>query len=256
MAGKIYTIAWFTFLENLYNRSLYVGGAVVALALVMAQFLDALTIIESREFQHAFLGVFLRLSGVLLMSVMIVTGMRRELDEKRLELTLAFAISRSAYLTGKFLGYGLIAGIVVMVLTVPLWFTVPASQVLVWGLSAWCELLIVSMLALTCALTFNQVTGALLALFATYLLARVMHALQAMGHGVFFSDATIADSLINHLLDAIAFVLPGLNYFANTDWLVYHTAQLSSLLPVVGQTVIYLSLLAAVALFDLYRKNF
>jgi len=256
MAGKIQTIAWYTFLENLYNRSLLVAGVVAVLAFLLAQFLGALTIIESREYQHAFLGVVLRLSGVLLVSVIVVAGMMREINEKRLQLTLGFDISRTTYLLGKFLGYALVAAVVALTLTLPLWFSIPGGQVLAWGISAWCELLIVSMLALICVFTFTHITGALLALLAFYALARMMHAVQLMGHGVFFSDSSLSDSLINHGLDFIAFVLPGLHYFADTDWLVYHTAHPASLLPVLIQTLVYLGLLTAVALFDLYRKNF
>ena len=56
-------------------------------------------------------------------------------------------------------------------------------------------------------------------------------------------------------MDAIAFLLPELHRFTSAEWLVYGGAGLAELAPVAGQTLVYLVLLVAAALFDLHRKN-
>ncbi len=256
MAEKIHAIAWYTLLENLRSRTLYGVALLLLLALCGAQFLSALAIIETREFQTAFLGVLLRGSAVVLLSLAVVTGMARELTEKRLELVLACALGRGHYLAGKFLGYGWLALLVAGLLALPLWFYAPSLQVSIWLLSLCCELLLVVGLALVCVLSLGHTVMAMLAVFACYVLARSMHALQLLGQALPADGDAASPALLSSLLDLIAFFLPGLDYFAVTDWLVYHTAGAASLTPVLLQTLIYIPLLAAAALFDLHRRNF
>ena len=54
----------------------------------------------------------------------------------------------------------------------------------------------------------------------------------------------------------LAFVLPGLERFTASEWLVYHTGGWHDLTFIAGQTVVYLLLLSGAALFDLYRRSF
>jgi hypothetical protein len=50
-------------------------------------------------------------------------------------------------------------------------------------------------------------------------------------------------------------LLPNLERFTQSEWLVYHTGNLGNLTEIVLQTVIYVILLVTMSLFDLYRKN-
>lgn len=50
-------------------------------------------------------------------------------------------------------------------------------------------------------------------------------------------------------------MLPRLDDFTRTDWLVYHSGGWAALGPLAAQTLIYLALLTAAALFDLYSRN-
>ena len=49
-------------------------------------------------------------------------------------------------------------------------------------------------------------------------------------------------------------MLPDLYRFTRSEWLVYHVGTPSDLLPVLGQSAVYLVLICGAALFDLYRK--
>jgi hypothetical protein len=54
----------------------------------------------------------------------------------------------------------------------------------------------------------------------------------------------------------LTWLLPDLHRFTQTEWLAHNTGSFELLLPVMIQSMIYLVLLSAVALFDFYRKNF
>jgi len=57
-------------------------------------------------------------------------------------------------------------------------------------------------------------------------------------------------------VELIALLLPSLDRMTQSTWLLESAPGASTLGPIVGQTAIYLVLIGAAALFDLYRKNF
>jgi hypothetical protein len=61
---------------------------------------------------------------------------------------------------------------------------------------------------------------------------------------------------VNAIVGLIALLLPGLDRMTQTAWLLESAPSASTLAAIVGETAIYLVLIGAAALFDLYRKNF
>jgi hypothetical protein len=62
--------------------------------------------------------------------------------------------------------------------------------------------------------------------------------------------------VVDAVVKLIAFLLPALDRMTQTTWLLEPAPGASALGPIVGETAIYLVLIGAAALFDLYRKNF
>jgi hypothetical protein len=93
-----------------------------------------------------------------------------------------------------------------------------------------------------------------MAVLAFYLLARSISTIRLLGASPILESTAFSHRFMVWLTDAIAFVLPDLQRFTRTDWIVYG-AGWQELLPVLMQTVIYAVLLTAAGLFDLYRKD-
>ena len=89
-----------------------------------------------------------------------------------------------------------------------------------------------------------------------YLLARTIDAIRLMARDPLTGTGTIVSDLIARLVDGLAYLLPDLGKFAHSDWLIYQTASGAEIALVLAQTGIYVGLLIAAGLFDLYRKNF
>ena len=71
------------------------------------------------------------------------------------------------------------------------------------------------------------------------------------------SDAlSLGQHVVNFAIDAIAFLLPGLDRMTQTGWLIYAAPTPAEILGVLAQTTAYVLLLCGAALFDLQRKNF
>jgi hypothetical protein len=248
-------IAYYTLLEALRNRLLWLVVGVLLSAFGLAEFLGGVAITETRQFQSGFMGALLRTFAVFVLSLFVITSMVREFNDKGLELVLSFPIPRSNYLLGKLLGFSGLAVIIAATSALCLLVYAPPLQALLWALSLAMELFIVTAVSLLCLLTFSHVTVALSTVMAFYLLSRSMTAIQLMGHFPVIGSDSLAQDVIVGFLDALAFLLPELDAFTSSEWLVYHTAGWHDLLPIIGQTVIYVGLICGAAMFDLYRKS-
>jgi len=111
-------------------------------------------------------------------------------------------------------------------------------------------------LCLLCLVTFKNITSALSVVLAFYLLARTISTIQLIGSSPILETTNLSHKIITMVIDAIAFLLPALDQFSKTEWLVYGGGGSSEYLFIVGQTVIYIALLFTAACFDLHRKNF
>ncbi|RSZ60083.1 ABC transporter permease [Massilia atriviolacea] len=244
MPGHIATIAAYTLLEALRNRLARVLGLLAVGALALGGFLGQLALTESAALQAALLAALLRLCCVLLVASFVAASVARETGDKGQELLLALAMPRAAYVLGKLAGAGLVALLPALLFGAMASMLAPAAWCAAWALSLWCELWIVAAFSLLCVLTFGQVTSALAATLAFYVLARAIGSLQALAQdGAPFARMT---------MDALAALLPHLDQFTRSEWLVYGGAQLA---PLLAQTAICVGLLGAAALVDFYRKD-
>lgn len=256
MRREITTIALFTFLEAVRNRFFWLVLCGLVAGLMLAEFAGGLAITESAEIRSAVLGAGLRLFAVFVVSLFVASSMVREFNDKVLDLVLSLPLPRGAYYFGKLAGYSLIALAVTVAVGLSVALFVPPLQALLWSVSLACELLIVVAVTLLCVFTFTQVTTALSAAAAFYVLSRSIGALQLMGHGPLVDPGAWSQRVITGFLDALAFVLPTLYRFSPSQWLVYHTGHWHDLLPVLAQCAVYVLLLTGAGLFDFYRRSF
>jgi Cu-processing system permease protein len=256
MFSKIFTISKFTTIESLRNRLLWLSLLVASISFGLVEFIGDLAITEHRVTQVAILAAYLRLSAVVIVTLFVVSSTVRELQDKTLEMILAMPIHRSSYYLGKLFGFVQVALIIAAIFSCLVLLYAEPFQVMIWGLSLFLELVLVVALGLVMLFTFNQIPAALTAVFVFYAAARTATSIYLMSKYPIISHTTIAQKFIDGFVEILTWLLPDLHRFTQTDWLAYNTADWSLLVPVMIQTLIYLLLLSAIALFDFYRKNF
>ena len=256
MLHPILPIARYTLLEALRNRLLWLALILVAAGLAFTQFLQQVAITESNQIQAALLAALVRVGSVFMLAGFVVTSMVREFNDKVMELILSRPLRRSSYFFGKLAGYAAIALALALISSLPLALFAPAPQVALWGLSLACELLIVTAFSLFCVLSLTQVISALAAVAGFYLLSRSISALQIMAANPLSDALSLGQTFVNFVIDAIAFLLPGLDRMTQTGWLIYSAPTAAEIIGVLTQTAVYVLLLCGAALFDLQRKNF
>jgi Cu-processing system permease protein len=256
MFSQVLTISRFTIIESLRNRLLLLSLLVIGISFALVEFIGDLAITEHRETQVAILAALLRMSAVLIITLFVVSSTVRELHDKTLEMILAMPIRRGSYYLGKLLGYFYIAALVSVLFAVLLLLYANPEQIVIWTISLFFELVLVVALSLVMLFTFNQVPSALTGVFIMYGASRIVSSIFLMSEYPIMAHTSMAQKFMDGFIELLTWLLPDLHRFTQTEWLVYNTAEWSALLPLFGQTIIYLLFLSFIALFDFYRKNF
>lgn len=255
MLRQIRTLAIYVIQEALLTRFFAVILILLLLGFGLTAFLGQVAIIERQNIQCSLLAAFLRLSAVYAVSLFVITSMVREFNGHMLFLWLSLPLRRSVYFIGKLVGFTLVFSCVALIFSLALLIYAPYQQVSLWGLSLWCELLIVTCVSFLCVLTLHQMLQAFSAVVGFYIVARSIEAIQLMAQSPLNSPDLWQDQLIDGLIQLLAMLLPNLERFTQTGWLVYHSGDFNDLIMITEQTVIYVFLLMMMSLFDLYRKN-
>ncbi len=253
--GAVWAIARCTVLEAWRGRYgwIVVLGALGAVA--VAEFLGQAAVTESLEIRQAVLAALLRLIAVLATGLFMTTALARECHDKGLELVFSLPLPRGGYYLGKLAGHALLCLMTASLAAVLLAWYAPPAQVLAWSLSLWCELLIVAALCLFLTLSFVQAAPAFAAAMAFYVLGRSITAMELMAGGPLVDPHAWSQQIVSGLVHFLGLLLPDLDRFARSDWLVYGVDGWADLPLLAVQTLLYVCLLSAMALFDLYRKN-
>lgn len=252
---RVGTIARYTVLEAWRNRLIVLVLTATAALFLLSVFAQELAVTESTRLQTALLASALRLASVFFVGLYILNGLTREFNDKVVELMLSLDLPRPAYLLGKFGGFAIIAFGVAAIATIPVAFLAPPSRALAWGCSLGLELLIVAAVSVFCITTFTQMLSAAAFVTAFYLLGRSITAIQLMSSASLIADGGPGQKAGEWLADGMAFLLPRLDLFTQTSWLI-EGGPPAALGAALAQSVLFAALLLAAAMFDLYRKNF
>jgi ABC-type transport system involved in multi-copper enzyme maturation permease subunit len=251
----IITTARSVLFEAVRSRLPWMAIVIIGLALGVAAFLHQVALTEQRAIQTAVIAALLRAAAVFMVTAFVITSMVREANDKVSELLLSQPVPRSAYLAGKFLGYAAVGVALAMLFALPLVAFVPVPRILVWALSLSCELLIMAAVSLFCVLSLSHTVAAFAATVGFYVLARTIDGMRLIASSPLRAEGGWVDAAMRWVVDAIAVLLPGLERMTLTGWLLESPPGAADVAALVAQTGLYLTLIGAAALFDLYRKS-
>jgi hypothetical protein len=255
MRRQVSTIARYTVLEAWRTRLFALVAIVLALVLGAGYFVQQIAITDTLRIQAAFSGALARVAMVFVVSLHVVNSMIREFNDKGLELVLSFELPRFHYILGRVIGFTVLAVAASAMAALPLVWLASASAALQWGVSLALELAVMVALSVFCVVTFTHVMPAVSFVAAFYIVARVIGALQLMSDTPLAGGGTLSHHLVALLVNALALILPPLDRFTETAWLVDALAPWTTLAALGWQACVYTALLTAAAMFDFYRRN-
>lgn len=249
------TLVKYTFIEAFYNKLILMTLGIVVLVFFSSHFIGLLAITEHQQVILALQGSFLRITLVFLIALFTIGGVQREIHDKNLELVFSTSASRACYLVSKLLAYMLISTIPILLSCLVLLWHAQWINVMMWGTSLFFEIAIVIALCLLMVFTFKSTPSALFFVFIFYLASRVIQSVQLMANNPILDYQSTGQSINQFFINSLAFLLPPLNDFAKTEWLVYEIPNVGDLNKLFIQSIVYIIFLNAIALFDLQRKN-
>lgn len=253
MMAPVFTIARFSFVEAVRGKIIWLVFALLLLTLSISLFISQMALTETRESEVALMSGFLRLSSVLIIIFFVVASIARDFQDKSIELLFSVNMPRYQVFMGKFLGFSIVALITASIFFFGLVFFANSYSVLLWSISLWCELTLVALVALLFIFSLQNVTLSLIASISVYSLMRFMPAIQSMGDGPF--QHSLLNKGINSVVDIIDLILPRLDQFSQSSWLVYGGPELSSVVSFSIEFVLFVGVFTLVAIIDLRRKS-
>jgi len=255
MDSRITAIARYTLIEAMRTR-LPALVLVTLLALLAASFfMETIAVVEGNRLQAGFYAAGVRLASVFIAAIYVLVSVTREFNDKGLDVLLALDLPRSHYILGKLAGFLAIGAFIAVAAALPLAWFVPLPAVALWAASLAVELAIVVALALFAIVTLNQLTPAASFVLAFYLLARSLTAVRLMSAYPLTGADTVSHQVIRFMVESLALVVPALDAWTQTAWLVNEPAPWPVMLQLAGQSALYVVLLAAATMFDFHRKN-
>jgi len=256
MSQQITTIARYTLLEAMRTRLPQLVLSAIVLLGAAGFFVQEIAVAESARLQTGFYSATMRLTSVFITGLYVLSSVTREFNDKGLDVMLALDLPRSHYILGKLTGFLAIGALVAFAVSIPLAFLAAPDAALQWGLSLAFELAIVVALSLFCIVTFSQLMPAASFVLAFYLLARALTAMRLMSAHPLTGADTLSHQFISMMMEGLALVMPALDGWTQTAWLVNHQAAWLDIGTLAGQSALYVALLAGATMFDFYRKNF
>ncbi|SEH08069.1 Uncharacterised protein [Candidatus Venteria ishoeyi] len=247
----------FSVLLEAWRKSFFtLSAALLVMMLGLAQFAASLAITEVAQTHLIFLAGSLRLLLVYWLASWIIHSVISEFTRQDIYRVLSLPISRRLWLFGKFLGFAVLAALLVLasVIVISAWAD-SLLQLLYWAVSFWAELLLITLFSLLLAINFRQSNAALVLVLGFYLLSRSLDNLLTISANLLLAETSHSGWLLENFLSILDKLLPNLHQFTNSGWLVYHTANLSLLNSLLLQTGVYGLLLFTMMQIDFSRKN-
>lgn len=235
-------------------RNRLFAGLLFALigATALSVFLGGTALIEQAQAVVVFAAGAGRVVLVIGLVVFVAFHVQSMIETREVEGILARALSRGSFVIGYWLGFGLITCVFVAGLAGTLWFVAPnSSGIPLWGSSLLLECLIVVAVAIFSGLMLERATSCVIFSLGFYALSRLMGLFLGIRD---FMPGAREVRASDYVVDVLALIIPRLDLFAQTSWLVY--GDNGELLWPFVQGLVFLGLILAASIFDLIRRQF
>lgn len=252
-------IIYYTLLTALRSR-LFIGlSLLIIVAISIATFLGSTALVEKNLITIAYAASATRFCIIIGCIIFVCQHVQSAMDSKEIEFMITHPISRAQFIIGYWLSFVIFASIIVLpssliitILSYLLTNDMSLPHFGIWAASILAECIIVIAFALVSALILSSSVTATIATLAFYLLSRMIsfftYTQQSIEHH------GMVGFLEDYILTPITILLPRLDFFAKSSWLIYPTETLPYYWCI--QTVIYIPILLTMAIYDFQRKEF
>ncbi|MDX2113446.1 MAG: hypothetical protein SFW63_06925 [Alphaproteobacteria bacterium] len=236
---------------------LFIGLIVgVLVATAISATLGSTAFIEEKEMTMTFAAGSSRLMLMVGLIVFVCFHIRNAFDTKEIDVILSRPITRANLVIAYWLGFSLVALLLVVPIVGILAAIGPISWpgFIGWSVSLLMEAVLVVALALFSAFTLRSAVTSVLACMGFYVLSRMMAFFVFTVESPMFSELKFI--AFKYTLIAISTIIPRLDFFAQSEWLSYGLPSSQSWQLFMAQVVIFVPLLLLATMADFRRKQF
>ncbi|MEK6746233.1 MAG: hypothetical protein AABY33_04305 [Pseudomonadota bacterium] len=232
---------------------LFVG---ILVATAISATLGSTAFIEETEMTLSFASSSSRLILMAGLIVFICFHIRNAFDTKEIDVILSRPISRSNLVISYWLGFSFVGLLLTIPVVAIIAFIGPVNFAgfIGWSLSLLLEMGIVVALSLFSAFTMRSAVTAVLGCMGFYILSRMMAFFVFTSNSGMFNDIKFVG--LKWALQAISTLLPRLDFFAKSDWLVYGFVSQQDWQVCIAQALVFIPLLLAATMIDFRRRQF
>ena len=230
----------------------------IILAAYISSVLGSTAMLEPEQMTLSFSAASARVIIMVGLIVFIGFHMRNAFDAREIDVLLSRPISRTTLVLSYWLGFITVATLLVLPTIAMIFYMgiLNTTGFLLWSVSLLLESWLLVSIALFASLTIKSGVGTVLCSLAIYTTSRMMGFFVATTKtGILFETHQINEAS-RWLLAAISTVVPRLDFFAKSQWLIYGAKSYDDLWLFLMQAGVFIPLLLAASVIDFKRKQF
>lgn len=232
--------------------------ASVLVAAYISGVLGSTAMLEPAQMTLSFTAASARVILMVGLIVFIGFHMKNAFEAREIDVLLSRPISRTSLVLSYWLGFAVVAALLVLptIGLIALLGIVNQTGFLLWSLSLLLEALLVISIALFAALTLRSGVATVLASMAMYTLSRMMGFFLVTTQSGTLFKANEVNLGAKWLMAGISSVVPRLDFYAKSQWLIYGAKSYEDLTLFLFQSAVFIPLLVAASVIDFKRKQF
>jgi len=244
-----------TALRDWLFAALILGVIVCAL---IAHMLGSTALIETQEMTLSYTAASVRIVMMTGLIVFTCFHVRSAFDTKEIDVFLSRPITRSNLVFSYWLGFAVVAFLLLIptIGLIAMQGLLSKPGFLFWAMSLLIECLLVVAVSLFAAFTLRSAVTAVMASMGFYVLARMMGFFMITMQSGFLFETQWLNLLLIYGLKAASLIVPRLDFFAKSDWLIYGMHASEELMLFLLQALVFIPLLILAAIADFQRKQF
>lgn len=214
--------------------------------------------LEPEQMTLTFSAASARIILVVGLIVFTCFHVRNAFDTKEIDVLLSRPISRTNLVISYWLGFAVVAALLV----IPTWVILYVVGILskngfmAWSVSVLLEMWLVVAISLFAAFTFKSAVSSVLASLGFYVLSRMMGFFVATSQSGSLFETKEINVGFRWVMDVISVVVPRLDFFGKSQWLIYGLKGYQDIYLFLIQGGIFIPLLIAATIIDFKRKQF
>jgi ABC-type transport system involved in multi-copper enzyme maturation permease subunit len=197
---------------------------------------------------------------IIMVGIIVFIGfhVRNAFDSKEIDVLLSRPISRATLVLSYWLGFAVVALILAVpaVAIIAYLGIINKTGFMVWACSLVLESWLVVAIALFASFTLKSGVSSVLASLAMYTISRMIgFFLATLKSGMIFHSEILHMSA-KWTITGISTIIPRLDFFAKSSWLIYGPKSYEDALLCLYQAAIFIPLLVAASVIDFKRKQF